>query len=677
MPKSFTLQSSFNNGVLDQSMRARFDTNQFYAGVEQGDNVKFLPQGGARKRPGFEYIATLAGEARIIPLVIDPNEYYILVFTNNLITVFDETDTQVDTIVTTYTTAQIFNVDYAQSGSDVLLVHEDHIPRIVSYDSLGNWSITNVTFVEQPQFDFQDSSSPASTAEVQRVVFSSVTAGATYKLTLEGIDTDEITYQDNADGAADIQDALIDLLNTPDQGIAVVRASSHNYDVTFSGVAAKDWRLITGRRTDAGSGSITSSETTQGVPSTEDTWSATRGWPRTVTFHEGRLWFGGSKTRTTTVWGSYVNSFFNFGFGRGRDDQGIEYTLNTDQNNKINAIYSSRTLQIFTEGGEFTIVQNEFDPITPSNVRILSQTRYGAKKVKPVDIEGVVTFVQLTGKAIREMFTESQGMAQVYTAPSISYLAPSLIVDPVQLETLRGTSAEDANYIIAVNSDGNLAVFNTLRDQNVSAWSLWKTDGDFTSIAVAVVDMYTVVKRTVNSATVYYLEKANDDLNTDSSKVFTSPGSTTLSVNHLIGESVKVKADDAVLSDETVNGSGNITIDQSGNSVEVGLPYTVTLKTMPISQNAGAGFDLDNEMRITRCTVEMLNSLGVNINGVRVGPYPLYDRQMGDAMDTPPQPFTGRKQLPILGWSKTNQITITQDDPVPMTILALGLEVDG
>lgn len=679
MAKSFQLQSSFSSGVLDPTMRARFDTSQFYNGVETGDNVKFLPQGGARRRGGLEYIGTLTDGSgnptaqRLIPFVISSDEYYVLAFSKDQILVYDENDALIDTVTTnvSYATAEIFEIDYAQSDNTMLLVHEDHAPKILSYSG-STFTLTTVTFVEIPQYDFDDGSSPTPTSEVQQIVFTSIGANATYKLTLEGIDTYELTYQDNASGAGDIQAALIDLLNTPDTGIAVVRSAANTFDVTFSGAAAKDWRLIVGRRTDAGTGTIAATETTTGVPSTEDTWSSTRGWPRTCTFHEGRLWFGGSKSRPNTVWGSYVNSFFNFGFGRSRDYQGIEYTLNTDQQNKINAIYSSRTLQVFTSGGEFTVVQNEFDPITPSNIRIASQTRYGAKQVTPVDIEGVVTFVQRTGKAIREMFSESQGLAQTYTAPSISFLAPALVDDPVQLGTVRGTSAEDANYILVINSGGTCSVFNTLREQSVAAWSRWTTDGSFRSVAVCNDTMYFITEREVNSATVFFLEKINESVYTDATKLYTSLGSATVTgLSHLEGEEVRVKRDGAVDGNKTVS-SGQITMDASGNSVEVGLEYTVTLKTMPISQDAGAGFNLDNEVRITRCVVDLYQSLGIIINGES-----LPDRQMGDAMDTPPAAYTGRKQMPLLGWSKSNQVTITQSDPVPMTLLGLGLEVDG
>ena len=674
--KTYTLQSSFNNGVLDPTMRARFDTDQYYQGCEQGDNVKFLPQGGARRRPGLDFYQELPGKARIIPLVINSDSWYILAFTDLLVTVYNKMGVQVGaTVAMPYPANKLFDVDFAQSGESLLMVHEDYQPLILSNDA-GQFIKTDVTFIEQPQFDFTDAQSPTGTDEIQQITFSNVNTNANYKLTLEGIDTEELVYEaDSANNVANIKAALVDLINTPDTGIEVV-FNTPVYQVTFSGAAAKDWRTIAGRRVDAGTGAISATSTQDGSPQSEDSWSSVRGWPRTVTFHEGRLWFGGSKQRPTTMWGSYVNSFFNFGFGRSRDDQGIEYTLNTDQNNRINAIYSSRTLQIFTAGGEFTLVQNEFDPITPSNVRILAQTHYGAKKVKPVDIEGVVTFVQRTGKAIREMFTESQGMAQVYTAPSISYLAPSLINNPVQLETLRGTSAEDANYIIAINSDGTCATFNTLRDQNVAAWSRWITQGSFTSVATAFDDLWFVVKRRIGEVNKYYLEKANPTKYTDSTISTISSGSAQpagvrAGYDHLEGKEVRIRLDGQVQNSQTVS-SGNITFDRSWNYLEVGLEYSVIIKTMPIAQNAGGGFNLDDEKRITRCTLELFESLGVEVDNVR-----LPDRKIGDPMGQAPTPFTGRKVTAILGWSKIRQVTIKQSDPVPMTLLGLGLEVDG
>ncbi len=186
MAKTYNLQSSFNKGVLDKSMRARMDTEQYFQGVEQADNFKFIPQGGARRREGTEYIATLTAESRIVPLVMSNTQRYILAFSNNQLKVFRaDTDTLVDTVTTTYTTAQLFEMDFAQSGDDLLIVHEDHIPRIVARGATdADFTITDVTFIGQPTFDFNDTDSPTPTSEIQVVTFT-ISDGAAYKLNLE------------------------------------------------------------------------------------------------------------------------------------------------------------------------------------------------------------------------------------------------------------------------------------------------------------------------------------------------------------------------------------------------------------------------------------------------------------------------------------------------------------
>ena len=317
MPKTYQLQSSFNNGVLDETMRARLDTQQYFQGVEQADNIKFIPQGGARRREGFKFITALDGACRIIPLVMSSEQRYVLAFTNNKISVLRaDTDIMVDTIVTTYTQAQLFELDFAQSGDDMLLTHPLHVPRIITRGATdADFTIVDVAFTNDsiPENDFNDSQSPTAVSEIQRLTFSgSFAAGAGYKLNLESIDTETLTYSDNSSHADDIRDVLLDLVNTPDTGITVVRASPNVFDVTFAGTAAKNWRQMSGRRIDGGSGSVSVSTAQNGSPRTEPVWSNTRGRPKTCTFHEGRLWFGGSQALPTTVWGSFVNSYFNF-----------------------------------------------------------------------------------------------------------------------------------------------------------------------------------------------------------------------------------------------------------------------------------------------------------------------------------------------------------------------------
>jgi hypothetical protein len=111
----------------------------------------------------------------------------------------------------------------------------------------------------------------------------------------------------------------------------------------------------------------------------EDVWSSTKGWPRTVSFHQGRLYFGGSRSRPSTIWGSIVGLFFDFEPTEGLDDDALEATLDTNTFNAITDIISGRDLTIFTTGGEFYVPQSGLEPITPLSFFVQSTSRNGSK----------------------------------------------------------------------------------------------------------------------------------------------------------------------------------------------------------------------------------------------------------------------------------------------------------
>ena len=47
-------------------------------------------------------------------------------------------------------------------------------------------------------------------------------------------------------------------------------------------------------------------------------------------------------------------------------------------------------------------------------------------------------------------------------------------------------------------------------------------------------------------------------------------------------------------------------------------------------------------------------------------------RKVGAAvLDTPIQPFTGDKQVTVIGWARGRKLTIMQDQPLPMCVLAI------
>tara|TARA_Y100000310_G_scaffold340742_1_gene437583 strand:+ start:693 stop:2369 length:1677 start_codon:yes stop_codon:yes gene_type:complete len=399
----------------------------------------------------------------------------------------------------------------------------------------------------------------------------------------------------------------------------------------------------------------------------EDVWSATRGWPKTVAFFEQRLWFGGSQSRPQTLWASQIADFYNFDVDTGEDDDAIDVTLDTNQINGIVALMPSRHLQIFTIGGEFYIASS---PITPTNIAVKNQTKFGSASVPPINIDGATLFLDYGQSSVREFVYSWE--EEAYTSNSATLLASHLISTPVDMGARRGTSTEDANYVYVVNTDGTMAVFNTLRAQQVAGWTKWETSGTIEAITVEGSTVWFAVKRTINATTVYYLEKADSDTYTDANKSQTQSSSTTVSnLAHLNGQSCRVRADGAIMADATPS-SGSITLARAGVAVEVGLDYDVTIKTMPITSMFGDGSILTNYKRVIRVVADMYESLGVYVNGTL-----LPDRQLGeDVLDTTPASFTGIKELYLTGWTRLAQVEITQTDPQPFTLLGLVVEVE-
>ena len=56
MAKTRTIQTAFTSGVLSPLLLGRVDLQQYYQGLELGDNVVLLPQGGLRRRAGTAYV---------------------------------------------------------------------------------------------------------------------------------------------------------------------------------------------------------------------------------------------------------------------------------------------------------------------------------------------------------------------------------------------------------------------------------------------------------------------------------------------------------------------------------------------------------------------------------------------------------------------------------------------
>jgi hypothetical protein len=143
-------------------------------------------------------------------------------------------------------------------------------------------------------------------------------------------------------------------------------------------------------------------------------------------------------------------------------------------------------------------------------------------------------------------------------------------------------------------------------------------------------------------------------------------------LGHLNGEECRVKADGAVMANNTPSG-GSITVERAVVDVEVGLNFNPIITTMPLNINYQGGPSLTKDKRITKVQLDVFESLGIYVDGIQIP-----DREFGESLlDVTPDPYTGLKEIYLLGWTELATLTITQQDPLPMTIRAIAIEVEG
>ncbi len=398
----------------------------------------------------------------------------------------------------------------------------------------------------------------------------------------------------------------------------------------------------------------------------EPIWSATRGYPRTCTFHQGRLWFGGSKSKPTSVWASVINDFFNFDDG-GDDvqpDDGIFDVLDTDQFNAIQNIVSGTKLQVLTAGGEFI---NTEDIITPSSSSWIRYTGYGAARVKPVTLDGSTYFMDRFRKTVRGFIYDFETGG--YTTPPVSILAEHIINDVQDLDIVRGSSISVSNLMYLVNADGTVAVFNTMSKENISGWTKWTTTGTFKRVTVTGDVVTFIVERDGTQ----YLEVLDDSVLLD--HAFKATSSDKVEVDQVLFDNeIRVVGDSITQANiAAVDESGTYYAyaDDTVDEIYAGLNYIVKVKSLPVAANTQSeGNIVHLPKRITRCILQLYNARGIYVNDQLVT-----NRKFGDPTDEVFAPITGIESTYLLGYNTKAQVEITQQNPDPMTLLSLDLEV--
>ena len=654
MARFVDFQTNFVTGELDPLLRARVDLQQYNNALAKATNVVIQPQGGLRRRPGLKHIIELpnsgtesaANGVRLINFEFSVDDSYMLCFVatrmfviKDGVLITDINGTGNNFLTTSITAAMLDDLCWVQSADTMVIVHPDLSPvKLVRGGTDASWTISTITFDSIPLYAFALTVSNPAADITPSAVSGNVTITASAGVFSAGNVNQYINS--SPQGRAKI----VEFVSTTE-----VKAVTEYPFFSTALIASGNWELEAGY---------------------ESVWSATKGYPRSVTFHEGRLYFGGSKSRPSTIWGSKVGLFFDFSATELLDDDAVEATLDTSQLNVIVDMLSGRDLQVFTTGGEFFVPQAGTDPITPLTLTFKNVSKNGTKPGTRVEtIETGTIFVQRQGKALNEfLFSDTQ---LTYVTSRISLLSGHLLKGPKRIALRRATSTDEGDLLLVVNAtDGTLAVFSVMRSQQVVAPSEYTTDGTFVDVQTDVNDIYCATKRTFNGTDRYFVELFQDARFTDCAFIG-GAGASASSLPHE-GKALNVICDGVPQSNETVS-SGSVTFDRASTaSYEVGLPFTVLAKTMPAEIQLQSGTRVSFKKRIVQVNAIVNDSQHLNINSQPV-PFRNFDNPL---LDLPIQEFTGVKRLDgIRGYEREAAIEVTQTLPLKMTLLGLEYKI--
>lgn len=146
-------------------------------------------------------------------------------------------------------------------------------------------------------------------------------------------------------------------------------------------------------------------------------------------------------------------------------------------------------------------------------------------------------------------------------------------------------------------------------------------------------------------------------------------------LDHLEGCTVNILADGAVHPQRVVTG-GSITLDQPAVKVHVGLPIEADLQTLPLSVALRDGSSGQGRQKnINRAWLRVHRSSGVFV-GPSADELVEAKQRTTEPYGSPPSLKSEELEVMVLpGWDDDGQVYVRQADPLPLTIVALTLEV--
>ncbi len=639
-------QTNFNRGEIDPKLMGRVSLTSYGNSLKKARNVIVNNQGSVERRPGTYFRADLGATSRLESFIFSGSQEYIFAFQNTVLKIYSTAGVLLQTITSQpWDTADLFELNFTQQGDTMIVVHEDFIPKVITRTGATTFTSADFAFdssvnsekVYQPYFKFasdtitldidsvtKDATGVTCTASSSyftsdyvgarirymgaELLITGYTSATVVTATLKSVPIMELDEDPFATSAGSAVVVVTHVAHGFSTGASVTIAGAESINDTDG--AGISYSNLNGARTitvvdddhyqftTGGSDAATESVdgggvrvTVSGHPPTrnwdEQVFSAVNGYPKAVAFHEQRLFFGGVTNLPDGIQSSKTASFYNFDLGKGEDADSVQIQIASDEINEIRHLRSGKVLEILTNTAEFYLKPQVSKAITPADIQIIRQSTNGVQqKAMPRFFDGSTIYVQNNGQTIRDYLYNS-ALEEFSSAP-ISIEANHLISSPTDSASVTALPNRTEQLFFLVNDDGTVAVYSSQRAEKILGWVQWNTSGTFESVCATSDTIYFAVQRTINSATVYYLEQL-------SATVFDIP--TDMTVTKTLSGSYQPHG--SPLTNGTTSSSTGVIVNGFTNAPSVGEKFTFAGNATVYTINAASATSNSGEYSLT------------------------------------------------------------------------------
>ncbi len=240
------VQTSFASGEISPRVLSRVDLDAYYTGAAKLDNFICLPHGPLLRRQGSTFISEAASnDVRLIPFMFNVEQSFVLELSEKSVRFYyqggliTKSDGSPFTVTTPWTASQIKDINWAQSGDVLYIVHQNVPPQKLSRLANDNWTIAPVTFKDQPE-NWKDTNWPSCVVFFEQRLYYAATPSKPQTIWGSRVGLfDEFTLKDSAGEVVDDMGFEYTIASDDVNGIKWLKA----VDVLAAGTSGAEYKI--------------------------------------------------------------------------------------------------------------------------------------------------------------------------------------------------------------------------------------------------------------------------------------------------------------------------------------------------------------------------------------------------------------------------------------------------